>query len=135
MLWWPPDVSIGGGCGVRSNEQVWTGHQCWPLDVISRRVLMSHVCVGSPYLMSRRGLYSEIHSTMGNGYPVDSTPAWKHYPPTSFWRVGIKSKQLPSGDWTRDHRTLEPLVFHSNAFLHEPTRYCSCGITDVSFVD
>ena len=32
---------------------------------------MSHVCVGSPCLMSRRGLYSEVHSTMGNGYPVD----------------------------------------------------------------
>ena len=37
-----PDVARGGS----SNEQIWTGLQCWPLDVSSQEVVSQGWCLG-----------------------------------------------------------------------------------------
>ena len=75
-------VPVGGGV---INEQVWTGLQWWPPDVISRGpglgvyVWCWETGLGVIYLISRRGpgpvgLYSEVQYIMGNGHMGTACP-------------------------------------------------------------
>ena len=59
-----------------SSEQIWTGVQCWPLDVISR-VWVPKSDVGGGGAWTRWALHSEVQGIMGNGNMGTPPTVWQ----------------------------------------------------------
>ena len=86
-----------------SSEQVWAGIQCWPPDVIRRRVgpgtCTEGVCTGGP-VQRGRDLYSEVRwygTPLWTEWLTDRHN-WKHYLPGTLW-VNNKTNSMPLILW------------------------------------